>query len=402
MVHWMLGVGCWMLGVLSSPSLRAEDLHQWSLRGVAPFQAKLIAADGLRATLLVPDRGKTVIPFALMSAEDAAYVQDWRKANPKAPLIDPERLAPWPSAAAAESIDVRMTGDDAASSHYIYESAHFIIESDLKLPVAVVREITAVFEATREALIAIPLGLHLGHESRKYSVLMLSNANDYGHAGGNGGSGGTYNPLTRQMLILLPNLGIKPGTNGLGLDFQRNLFVLKHEVTHQILGRWQPFLPMWLKEGLSECLAATPYTRGRYSFQGLDAAMHDYVLKWRTNPNQRDLQLIPPTQLMALDGDQWNAGVAAQSAYPYYDSAALLTYYFLHADGKGDGADLAAYFDAIRRGVDPEKAEAEHLLRGRNREILGADLQNFGRKLGLNLKIAAPVQVRPFEAPHAK
>ncbi|EDY18901.1 hypothetical protein CfE428DRAFT_3559 [Chthoniobacter flavus Ellin428] len=382
--------------------LHAEDLHQWTLHGVAPFQAEIIAADGLRATLQVPGRGKTVIPFTLMSAEDAAYVQDWRKANPKAPLVNPERLAPWPTAAAAESIDVQMTGDDAATSHYTYESAHFIIESDLKLPVAVVREIVAVFEATRKALIAIPLGLHLGHESRKYSVLMLSNANDYGHAGGNGGSGGTYNPFTRQMLILLPNLGIKPGTNGLGLDFQRNLFVLKHEVTHQILGRWQPFLPMWLKEGLSECLAATPYTRGRYSFEGLDAAMHDYVLKWRTNPNQRDLQLIPPAQLMTLDGDQWNAGVAAQSAYPYYNSAALLTYYFLHADGKGDGANLAAYFDDIRRGVDTEKAEAEHLLRGRTRENLGTNLQNFGRKLGLNLKIEAPVQIRPFEAPHAK
>jgi hypothetical protein len=338
----------------------------------------------------VPGRGKTVIPFFQMNAADAAYVQDWRKGNPKAPLIDPERLAPWPTEAVAESIEVQMTGEDAAASHYTYQSAHFDIESDLKLPVAVVREIAAVFEATRAAVIALPLGLHLGHESRKYPVVMLSNPVEYGRAGGNGGSGGTYIPWTRQTLILLPNLGIKPGANGLGLDFQRNIFVLKHEITHEILGRWQEFIPMWVSEGFCECMAATPYTRGRYSFQGLDAALHDYVLKWRTNPNQRELQFIPPAQLMALDSDRWNAGVGAQSAYPYYNSAALLTYYFLHGDGKGDGSSFAAYFDDIRRGIPPEKAEADRLLRGRTRETLVTDLQNYARKLGLALKIEAP------------
>jgi len=391
--HWMLGVGCWMLGVFSPSLLHAEDARQWTLPGVAPFQAELVAADGLRATLLVPGRGKTVIPFAQMSAADAAYVQKWREDNPQAPLVDPERMPPWPAEAVAESIDVQMTGEDTAASRWHYESAHFAIESDLKLPVPAVREIAAVFEATRAAIIALPLGLHLGHETHKYPVAMLSNVMDYGNAGGNGGSGGTYNRWTRQMLIFLPNLGIKPGANGLGLDFQRNIFVLKHEVTHEILGRWGEFLPMWVSEGFCECMAATPYTRGRYSFQGLDAAMHDYVLKWRAHPNQRDLQFIPPVQLMGLSGDDWNAGVAAGYAYPYYNSVALLTYYLLHADGKGDGASMAIYFDDIRRGATVEEAE-KRLLHGRTRESLATEVQNYGRKLGLTLKIDTPPVIR--------
>lgn len=389
-----------MLGVFLSA--HAEDPHQWTFPGLAPFEAELVAADGLRATLLVPNRGKTVIPFTQMSSADAAYVQEWRQTHPKAPLIDPDRMAPWPAEALAENIDVKMTGDDAAASRFTYESTHFTIESDLKLPVAVVRDIAAVFEATRAALIALPLGLHLGNEARKYPVLMLSNPADYGRAGGNRGSGGTYVARTRQMLILLPNLGIKPGANGLGLDFLRNTFVLKHEVTHLILGRWQNVLSMWLSEGFSECIAAAPYTRGRYSFQGLDAAMHDYVLKWRTNPNQRDLPFIPPAQLMALDADQWNAGVATQSAYSYYNSAALLTHYFLHGDGKGDGAGLAAFFDDIRRGMPPSEAESRHLLRGRTRESLGGEVQNYARKLGLTLKIEPSLQAPSPQPSNAK
>jgi len=376
--------------LLSAIALHAEEARPWTLAGIAPFNAELIAADGLRATLLVPGRGKTVIPFAQMSPADAAYVHEWRARNPEAPLVDPERLAAWPGWAAAESLEVRMTSEDAAASRWHYESAHFSVDSDLKLPVSVVGDFTAVFEATRAALIALPLGLHLGDETQKYRVLMLSSALDYGHAGGHGGSGGTYNAHSGKMLLLLPNLGIRPGTNGLTLDYQRNLFILKHEVTHQILGAWQEALPIWLSEGFCECIAAVPYTRGRYAFQGLDAAMHDYVLKWRTTGNPRELQLIPPARLMAFDAKQWNDEVAARSAYALYNSAALLTYYFLHADGRGDGANLAAFFDDLRRGVSASDAEAKRLLRDRTQEVLAAEVQAYSRKLGLMLKIDPP------------
>jgi hypothetical protein len=375
-----------------------EDLHQWNVPGFAPFQAQLVAADGLRATLLVPGRGKTVIPFARMSEADTTYVREWRRQHRNAPLVDPERMPPWPAEALAESIDVAMTREDAAASRWHYESAHFAIESDMKLPVPVVREFAAVFEATRAAAIAMPLGMVFGGElGHKFPVLMFSNVNEYGRAGGNGGSGGTYNPGSGQMLIFLPNLGVKPGANALTLDYQRNIFVLKHEVTHEVFGPWAFYLPSWLNEGLAECMAATPYTRGRYGFQGLDAALHDYVLKWRTNPNQRDLVFIPPTRLMALDPDQWNAGVAAQSAYPYYNSAALLTAYFLHVDGNGDTANLAAFFDDIRRGVPATEAETKCLLHGRTREALTVEVENYARRLGISLKVdnSAPPPLPP-------
>ena len=386
------------LGLAAIVATHAEELHQWTLPGVKPFEAELVAADGLRATLSVPGRGKTVIPFASMSPADVAYVREWRAKNPEGPLVDPERLAPWPAEAMAESIDVQMTSEDAAASHWHYESAHFAIDSDTKLPVSVVREFAAVFEATRAAVVALPLGLALGGESReKFPVLMFSNPTEYGKAGGNSGSGGTYNIGTGQMVVFLPNLGIKPGANALTLDYQRNIFVLKHEVTHLVLGPWFFVLPMWLNEGFAECMAATPYTRGRYGFQGLDAALHDYLLKWRTNPNQRDLSFIPPARLMALDSVQWNAGVAAQTAYPYYNSAALLTHYFLHVDGKGDSANLAAFLDDLRRGVPAEEAEAKRLLRGRTREDLAVEVQNYARRLGLTLKMdgAAPLGRAP-------
>ena len=365
---------------------RAGEVRPWTCPPGKPFEAELLAADGLRATLLVPGRGKAVVPFALLSPEDVRYIREWRAKNGRAPLIDPERLAPWPAEAVAENLEVRAVGADVAAAKFSYESAHFAVESDLKLPVPVVRDITAVFEATRAALIALPLGLLRGEEEEKYAVAMFSTAAAYQAAGGIEGSGGYFDGRSRRMLIYLPNLGIKQGMYALALDFQRQTFVLKHEVTHQLLGRWGALLPVWLNEGFAECLAATPYTRGRYSFQNHDGAMHDYLLKWRASPDRRDLLLIAPARLMALSSPQWRDEVSAVTAYPLYNSAALLAHYFLHHDGKGDGAGLAAYIDALRRGVPPEKAEAGQLLRGRTRESLTTEMQALCRKLGLQWK----------------
>jgi hypothetical protein len=287
----------------------------------------------------------------------------------------------------ADNLEVKVTGEDGVASKYNYESAHFTVESDLKLPVPVVRDIIAVFEATRASLIALPLGLLRGDEQAKYPVVMYSTAVAYQEAGGVVASGGFYDGVSRKMLIYLPNLGIKQGTYALAVDFQKQTYVLKHEVTHQLLGRLGGALPVWLNEGFSECIAATPYTRGRYSFQNFDGAMSEYLRKWRAAPDRRDMLLVPPPRLMAFTSGQWRDEVSTLTAYPLYNSAALLTHYFLHHDGPGDGSPLAAYFDDLRKGVPPEKAEADRLLRGRTREALTKDVEALARKLAIQVKV---------------
>ena len=96
----------------------AEEVRSWTCPPGKPFAAELVAADGLRATLLVPGRGKTVVPFALLSPADVAYVREWRARNRRAPLIDPERIAPWPAEAVAENLEVRVVAEDAAAAKF--------------------------------------------------------------------------------------------------------------------------------------------------------------------------------------------------------------------------------------------------------------------------------------------
>lgn len=291
---------------------------------------------------------------------------------------------PWPAEAVAENFDVRILSEDRATGAMTYASPHFQMASDVKLPVGVVRDLAAVFEATRVAVRTLPLGLDAAPEPTVYQVKFFSDTTSYAAAGGGGGSGGFYNG--NEMLLLLPNLGIQKSTNGLVAAHQQNIFVLKHEVTHQIMGPWNGHLPVWLREGLAECVASTPYVRGRYTFTGFDASLRDYLLKWRKTKDQRSLRLIPSPQLMALSDDEWGQQVAAFNAYDHYNSAALLTHWFLHHDGRGDGDDLAEYFAALLARKSPEQAEADHLLRGRTREQIDIELRALARRLALQIQ----------------
>ncbi|MEA3208185.1 MAG: hypothetical protein QOE70_1242 [Chthoniobacter sp.] len=362
----------------------AQEARTWTDRAGRTFAAQLVACDGLRATLEVAGRGKTVVPLAALSADDLEFTRRWRSETRNAPLIDPACLPPWPAQAVAEDMAVQLVEEDAAARRFTWESSHFRITGDLRLPTGIVRDLAAVFEATRAVLLAAPLGLHAGAEREKYRVRLFADAPGYQAAGGAVATGGFFDG--RQMLILLPNLGLRPGANALTTEHTKNLFVLKHEVTHQVLRSWGGW-PVWLQEGFAECVASWPYTTGRYSLQNLDTAMHDYLLKWRRNPDRRALRLIAPPTLMSLSGDNWQARVNAQTAYDHYNSAALLTHYFLRHDGRGDSAGLAAYFDALRRGTPPAAAEAQHLLRGRTREQLTAELLKLARRLAIEVTI---------------
>jgi hypothetical protein len=374
------------LALVVTTATAASDLRAWTDRSGRTFQARIVAADGVRATLVAGDSRKMIVPFAALIPADLDFIRRWRLETPAAPLLDPECLPPWPSQIAALPVTVQAASPSENSTAAAqWESAHFRIESDLRLPSGIVRDLAWVLEATREVIIAAPLGLHPGLERRKYLVRLFANADEYGRAGGNTASGGTFNG--RELLILLPNLGIKPGSNGLDAKHTRNLFILKHEVTHQLLAPWGWVLPAWLEEGFAECVASWPYTQGRYSLQNLDSAMHDYLLKWRRAPDQRALTLVPPAILMPMSGRDWQRNVAAQTAYDHYNSSALLVHYYLRHDGRGDSADLARYFDSLRRGVAPAEAEARHLLRGRTREELRAPLQKLARSLGLEVQM---------------
>lgn len=368
------------LVLLVAGAIAAPPSRTWTTRDGRTFEAELAAADGLRATFTATDKPPVIAPLASLSAEDAAIVRQWR-GNWRNPLIAPGTLAPWPAQAVAPAGALKSSADDAGV--VTWESANFRITSDLRIPDGAAEDIARVFEATRSALIAMPLGLHAGRETERYAVSMFRDGTAYGNAGGPGGSGGYYDGRARRMLVLLPNLGITETKGIVRLDYAKNLFILKHEVTHQLIARWHGRIPMWAYEGIAEFVAALPYSQGTYSFQNVAPAMRDYLLKWRKTPDVRSIRFIPPAALMAMTSADWKEAVGRGEAYDLYNSSALLTYYFIQQQG---GAPLAGFLDALRRGEAEEVAERTHLLSGKTREQLAAELTALAKKLGVELK----------------
>jgi hypothetical protein len=402
-----------VLALLSAVSVLRAEIREWTDRAGRKFTAELIANDAWRATFMLVDRTKAVLPLAQLSAADVQFVTAWRAENPGAPLVDPQKLAAWPGEVSAQDIEIKLKSENPKASAFVYEGAHFIVWSDVKLPLGVVRDLNGVFEGTRAALMALPFGLHLGGEKEKYPVLLFSTAEQYGRAGGGSASGGYFQGRTGRMLILLPNLGIRADGETKAFDYQKNLFVVKHEVTHQILRHWGDAFPVWFNEGLAEVIAATPYTRGRYTFSAMDTAIGTYVQKWRSPGDLKPLYLIQPAQLMEFNSDSWEARVAGQSAYELYNSAALFIYFLLRHDGAGDGSAVAGFLNVLHREVERKRAEAaksplgrilgnpmpevskmavaDFIRRGRSDAKLTAEFAAFLKRRGLRVEFEVPL-----------
>lgn len=373
--------------------MHAAEMREWTDRLGRKFQAEIIANDALRVTFALAGKGKAVVPLAQLSAADVAFVETWRRLHPEAPLVDADKLAPWPAEAAAANVEVRLVSENPKDRAFVYEGAHFVIQSGVKLPAAVMTDLNAVFEATRAALMALPFGFHAGGETEKYRVFLHSTAEAYGRAGGASASGGFYDGENDRMLILLPNLGIHIGADQRNFDHRKNLFVLKHEVTHQLLRHGGRF-PMWFNEGIAEVIAATPYAQGRYTFSALDTAIGSYVQKWRRPGDLKPMLITPPGPLMAVTPATWEARVTGGNAYEIYNSAALFTYFLLRHDGAGDGKAVAAFLDALRRDDSPGQAMAAHIRRGRSDEKLEAEFSAFLKRRGLKFEFDPPTGPR--------
>jgi len=362
-----------------------EDWHTWTDMHGNEVVARLAAMDAHRAILNMEDGTSLVVPLSALTLPDQEYAEAWRKRHPDAPLADPRFPYRWPEEAGAPETRIERH-PDAGDGHYPYRSEHYIVRSDTDLPNSTVREILSVFEATRAAVMASPLGLLTGvHESR-YPVFLYARPESYAAAGGTTGSGGSYHAYTGRMLVLLPNLGINPENPSVGMEYRDRLFVLRHEAVHQLLPPWAWRMPFWLNEGLCEVFASMPYSHHRYRFRDFDHALFEYLRKWE-KPNRDDpIPIIRPELLMTMTSKDWSQRVASLSAYDLYNSAALLTHWFLHHDGAGNGTGLIALLAAIREGAPVQEAVEEHLLRGRDPKSFEPLLEQLAQRYGVEIE----------------
>ena len=191
--------------------------------------------------------------------------------------------------------------------------------------------------------------------------------------------------VSGKVHVPLPNLGVEYTGTRFIVDHKKRSDTLIHEIVHQVMMRWLVTpMPVWLSEGFAEVISSQEYNNGRFKLNSMDRAVAEQV----TRGNGRDFTMVNLEYLMNMSHEQWSADVASGKGGGNYNSACVLTYYYLKLAGKGDGAYLINFLKDLTTGSygdDIKDAQANFLIRERSYEQLQEELAEAWRSEGLKI-----------------
>ncbi len=397
------------------PTAPARETRDWTTRDGTQHRGSVLFMSGKSVTLKGA-RGMVSLPLAQLSDEDLAYIAKLKAAtrkmpNPGIPIGTPPpgktttgktatavpKASPLPvrpptPPPASWPREIRTTFSPAdivtvsenKQDGYIYRSPHFEFRSPIRLPHRAVREFSLIFEATYDFARAMPIGLNPRPGGNGFYVTELfETATEYYQADGPPGSAGAFFPATGKILVPLPSLGVQRSQNNIKVVRGAAGNTLIHEVTHQVMMRWLPLIPVWMGEGFAEITSAQPYEAGRFVLTRMTRSVREST--GRGPGAGRSFEMLPLEKLMNLSPRAWSTVVGRAEGLQNYRSATLLVYYFLKLDGQGKGKSLVAYINARLKGTGASDAEEKYLLAGRSYEQLEEDLARAWREEGLRI-----------------
>lgn len=374
--------------------LRAEDLRTWTDIQNRKIEATLLRADAESVVLKLKNGREVPFPLTKLSPSDGEYVE---LARAKLNILGETPTAPTTNSDPSENFDqawpdrIKFTEDPEISTveenigtkRFVYESANYRYVCDVRLAKSVVKGFAVMFEATHLYCRSLPLTINGGKKSEgKHQILLFEKFDDYVKAGGPPSSAGVFMGGKGIVMVPLTSLGVRPVGSGYMLDRDKSSKTLPHELTHQLTpGCYYTEGAMgWFSEGIAEYVAVTPYRAGSYSVRG---NMKD-VIDYATGYGSKDMGgralgtkiKLPPLESFMLqsydnflDQPQLN-----------YGCGLLITTYFLHLDGEGDGKRIKAFLKALHTGTRSTAALAV-LLDGRSFSQLEQDIvKGWGRK----------------------
>ena len=383
---------------LSTAVSPAQEIRSWTDAQNRRIEAALVRVEDQSAVLKLKDGREIPYPLAKLSAADRAHVARQQiKAGSIKPLTAFETKIPlnfdalWPEVVRfTEDPEIATIEEDPAKKRFIYESANYRYVCDVRLARSVVKGFAVMFEATHLFCRTLPLAINGGiQKDGKHPILLFEEMGDYIRAGGPPGSAGVFIGGRGVVMVPLDSLGVKPMGSGYMLDRDKNNKTLTHELTHQLTpdAYFEKGSMGWFSEGLAEYVAATPYRAGTFTVRGNQKDIIDYV----TGYGSKDMggrALGTEIRMPALK-------TFMLQSYPdfleqpqlNYGCSLLVTTYFLHMDGAGDGKRIKAFLRALHDGKENEEA-LKVLLDGRSFEQLQDELAKAWKRKGVEFTFA--------------
>lgn len=368
---FLLGLACF----LNSPGFaQVPPARNWKTAEGQTFAATLIRVQGELLELRLPNGKLANFPIARLSPEDQAFVKGGAtpapKATPAAPAAPaaavaadktPPRVAPekrvWPPKVEVDNraIEVKVIAEQGNEHKYVYRSQAFEFTSEDKLAGSVMKEIARTFEATRSLVEALPWQIEPKPPAGQqfYQAKFFVTRESYIAAGGPPNSGGVYMSRDRVFRVPFPSLGLQMRGKTWFKDENYRGDTIIHEITHQMMHDYLPFLPVWVIEGTAEYTEMLPYNAGRFLTASHERGIKEYIKKATEGgvpPNSMALAL----DHMSMNKDAWHsrADQGGQGQHRLYVASCVLVYYFCHLDGDGKGTRFFKYLDKIREARD--------------------------------------------------
>jgi hypothetical protein len=364
------------------------------------LEAELVSATSSEVTLQLDSNKKVVtLPLTKLSAADLAFLKSTgdtpaKKAAPESAKADDgvNFDAPWPQKVQfSEDPQIQTVTEDKENKRFVYESANYRFVCDVRLSQSVVKGFAVMFEATYLYCRALPLAISGGgKKDGKYQILLFETKEDYVKAGGPPSSAGVFMGGKNVVMVPLTSLGVRPMGSGYILDRDKESGTLVHELLHQLtpLAYFEDGAVGWFSEGIAEYATATPYRAGLFKVKSNFDDIVAYATGYGKNdthgralgdkikaPALKDFFTMSYREFAGLEGN-FNYGFGL-----------MLTTYFLHLDGDGDGARMKKFLMALRAGKTGDAA-LEVLLDGRSYKEMEEAISKAWKKKRVEIEFA--------------
>ncbi|WP_395752679.1 SHD1 domain-containing protein [Prosthecobacter sp.] len=371
-----------LLSLLAVSSAKAEP-RPWTNAQGKQVQAEFGGMKDGNVTLIMSGGQTATVALASLSAEDQAWVRQNTTNTPKpaASTADPADAAriPWDKRRMPSEVkepmlymNIKVVKEEPGSC--IYESGHFQFKTSAKLGAILMKDVCRAFESTYELVRLMPWGIIPKPEEgrAKFQAELYASRDQYLATGAPPWSGGVYVRPDKVFRMPFNELGISNTVGANGAYYRKgeiNNDTITHEITHQMMHEYLPYMPVWLIEGLAEYTSNLAYKGGMFSVsgdgtsflakqpgsrnRGLMSAMR-YKPQWIGVKEVWGYTTDISTRheiksFKVADHEEQRARPAGpppsmEDLANRYHSSHILAYFFVHDDG---GRRLMRYFDAL-------------------------------------------------------
>ena len=356
------------------------------------MKASLIKVEDESAVLLMPDGRKIPYPIVKLSKTDQAFIEKFKLEKVEVKSGEGEKPtdnfdAPWPEKISYDGDpEIETIEEDADQKSFIYESANYRYNCDVRLSKSVVKGFAVMFEATHQFVRELPLAVSGGvKKNGKYQIILMETEQSYNAAGGPPGSAGVFMGGKDIVMVPLTSLGVRPLGSGYMLDRDKSNKTLPHELVHQLTpNKYYAHGSMgWLTEGLAEYVAVTPYSYGNFNVKTNFKPIVEYVTAYG---KKGDGGRAIGTKINLGSLRSWMLQPYASftaSSQINYGCGLLITNYFFHMDRNEDAARIKKFLKALNEGKEGDEALAV-LLDGQTWEQLEAEIAKAYSRKGVD------------------